>query len=1332
MREALLTTARVLGILAAGLFMLVGGALLFANTDPGRRVVASLLNPLLGGDVVIEGLGGRFPDAPSAARVEIRDTQGLWLTLDHVVLKWSPLALLGNHVVASSVSADRAVVLRLPVPSGSKAETPAIDVGQARIDRIVLGRAVVGRPAILAASGHIHYVGSTQYSGVLHATRLDAPGSYDVRGAYSGNDVAGSAGIREPADGLVATAIGLPDLGSVAAYAEAAGATGGNRWRAAISAGVLRADAEGLLDLRHRRIAMSFVASSPAMSPRRDLAWQSATLKGTISGPLSTPDMTGRLAFAGLKAADGSASQLTAALQGRKGNIHLTGKLTDIRIPGSRPDVLSASPVLLEAHASFAARSLDFVLTHPLLALTGHVIADDSATRGVFGLDIAKLGPLTQAANFGMTGYGHANMILTIKPPQTVVALDGTLRVDGGTSVISTLLEPATEFTALASVQQSRVTLETLTVESAAATASARGDVQNGKSNFSWSLALRDVSRVAPTLRGSLVLQGSLTGMAGVQRVTAAGTGNISTRGIASGPLRLALNASGLPDTPQGSLDASGKLAGAPIAVATKLVRQRNGALQLSIERGSWKSLRVAGRLAANPSFHAPSGDLELHVGQLADLAPLVGHTLSGGLEARTAFVATAGKSRADVLLATHALRYDSLSAEDVKIAGNIADPFAKPVAALSYAVKNLAGYDANGTANGEVHGPFDAMAVTLDSQWHVPNGMELQLAAAAITDVTHESVALTRLTLNSAGQEAHLLAPSRFDFAHGMAVDSLRLGSGASEFDISGRFAPVLAASFRGNAVAGSIAKLFDPTVVARGSLSATGALSGSLTAPEGRLALTGKGLQVDMGAGGALPPSDISAEALLHNKDVTLNAVLHTGSKASLTVAGEAPLSTHGALGLRVAGNEDLSLLDPVLNASGLAVHGALAMNGLVTGTYASPRMNGSGALSNGEFVDYVRGIRLSGMSAQFDANGDAIAINNFLAHAGEGTLAGSGTLDLQAPGEPISLTIRAINAKPVSNNVLDAVLDANLKLSGGLARSFALSGDVNVRRADVNIPDHLPPEAQVFRIRGRGEPLPPPPPSVALDLHIRSGGNIFIRGHGLDAVVGGQVHIAGTTLGPSVSGGFDLKRGNLSFAGQTLDFTSGRVSFDGESLRNRIDPALDLVAQSSSGGTSATLTVSGHASAPKIELTSTPPLPQDEILAQLLFQQSSSQLSPWQLAQVGAALASLGNMGGLGDPLSRVRNSLGLDRLAVTSGGSTGTDTVVEAGRYVAHNIYVGAKQGAAGSTQAVVQVDVTRHLKVQTQISSNNTPTPVTPGTAPIDTGSNIGLSYQFEY
>jgi translocation and assembly module TamB len=205
-------------------------------------------------------------------------------------------------------------------------------------------------------------------------------------------------------------------------------------------------------------------------------------------------------------------------------------------------------------------------------------------------------------------------------------------------------------------------------------------------------------------------------------------------------------------------------------------------------------------------------------------------------------------------------------------------------------------------------------------------------------------------------------------------------------------------------------------------------------------------------------------------------------------------------------------------------------------------------------------------------------------------------------------------------------------------------------------------------------------------------------------------------------------------LSLAGQTLDFTSGRVTFDGSSLRERIDPALDFVAQTTAAGTSATLTVSGHASLPKITLTSAPPLPQDEVLSRLLFGQNTSQLSPWQIAQLGQALASLGGMGGLSDPLSRVRKSLGLDRLAVTTAGASGTQTAVEAGRYVARNIYVGAKQGVSGSggTQAIVQVDLTRRLKLQTQISTNNAPTPVSPGTTPVDTGSNLGLSYQFEY
>ncbi len=60
-------------------------------------------------------------------------------------------------------------------------------------------------------------------------------------------------------------------------------------------------------------------------------------------------------------------------------------------------------------------------------------------------------------------------------------------------------------------------------------------------------------------------------------------------------------------------------------------------------------------------------------------------------------------------------------------------------------------------------------------------------------------------------------------------------------------------------------------------------------------------------------------------------------------------------------------------------------------------------------------------------------------------------------------------------------------------------------------------------------------------------------------------------------------------------------------------------------------ATVKITGLADAPKIELSSTPELPQDEILARLLFGEPASQLTALQVVQIGAALASLSGGGG-----------------------------------------------------------------------------------------------------
>ena len=244
------------------------------------------------------------------------------------------------------------------------------------------------------------------------------------------------------------------------------------------------------------------------------------------------------------------------------------------------------------------------------------------------------------------------------------------------------------------------------------------------------------------------------------------------------------------------------------------------------------------------------------------------------------------------------------------------------------------------------------------------------------------------------------------------------------------------------------------------------------------------------------------------------------------------------------------------------------------------------------------------------------------------------------------------------------------------------------------------------------------------VNLNLEVDAPGQIFVRGRGVDAVLSGKLSVSGTSANPKVGGGFNMQYGTFSLAGVSLTFTHGRVGFDGTGPSGKIDPTLDFTATDTIGTITATLAVGGYATAPTIKLTSVPDLPQDEVLSYLLFRRSIKSISPFQVAEIAAALASFSGVGGgATDPLASVRQGLGLDRLTVGSGSgssSNSTGATVEAGRYVANGVYVGGVQGTNGGTGAQVQIDLYKGLKLDTQVGSSGSG------------GNQVGLTYQFEY
>ena len=108
----------------------------------------------------------------------------------------------------------------------------------------------------------------------------------------------------------------------------------------------------------------------------------------------------------------------------------------------------------------------------------------------------------------------------------------------------------------------------------------------------------------------------------------------------------------------------------------------------------------------------------------------------------------------------------------------------------------------------------------------------------------------------------------------------------------------------------------------------------------------------------------------------------------------------------------------------------------------------------------------------------------------------------------------------------------------------------------------------------------------------------------------------------------GQFDLRRGRLLVLGQRIEFDEGSLQLVGN-----LDPQIHFVARTQSEDVTAIVTVDGRVSAPEITFSSEPPLPQDEVLARVLFNRATANLSAFQLAQLAAAAAELAGGGGNG---------------------------------------------------------------------------------------------------
>lgn len=510
--------------------------------------------------------------------------------------------------------------------------------------------------------------------------------------------------------------------------------------------------------------------------------------------------------------------------------------------------------------------------------------------------------------------------------------------------------------------------------------------------------------------------------------------------------------------------------------------------------------------------------------------------------------------------------------------------------------------------------------------------------------------------------------------------------------------------------------------------NLGATGVVSGKISAlgnggTGARFNLAWNDASLGQTRSAGLQPFRITVEGALADNRVNFQTTLGGAGGLNLSGGGNVGLQGAKALDLRFQGTLPFSLLAAQLSAQGFVPQGTGNLNIAIGGTAAAPQITGTASTSGARITDVRRNLALNNIAAQVNFNRDRAEINNASASLSPGgTISAQGSVGL-TEGFVADLRIALNNATYVDGTLFNATANGNLTVTGPLVQSPALGGTVTLTRANITVPAKLPASLAEINIKHRNTPpdvrallaaLAPKggqgtQSALTLDLTLNAPNGIFVRGRGIDAELGGNLTIRGSASDPIVSGGFDMRRGRIVILSKRLDFTNGKITFGGSLI-----PVLDMAAETSSNQTTITITVTGVANDPDIGFTSSPSLPQDEVLARLIFGQSMSRLSALQIAQLADAVSQLAG-GGDSSLFQTLRGKLGVDDLDLKTDDNG--QTSVSLGRRLNDRTYFQVEQGGSSGAKASINLDVGRGVKLKGSAGSG---------------GGSAGIFYEKEY
>ena len=1228
-----------------------------------------------------------------------------------------------------------------------------VEIDRFDFPQIDIAAPVLGEDYPLSAEGSVAALADT-ISASLNAKHRARPETYvraDLAYAPGENRLDLEAEVNEPEGGIVATLMQLPGAPALNIAVDGDGPL--SDWQGKVTA-ELSGAALGEIDIRHqlddageRTVTVSGSGQFAPLTPEAFASLVEGTTRLDLAVTLSP---SGRIAISKGNVTTGSFALVASGAYDPEGNNDLKATLngTDGPVPFSWPlgeDALDLAIENVTLALTGAADSADLEASVTLDRLTmpqvsaGGIALVASGT----GLDLKdRNGALETSLTVEDISFDNENLNQLVKAPISLsapITLSGSMieitsaelesGSIGGTTSISYDLDgrkasgdarlfvladalpaPASEMISgmtrietgfSADLATADYTLSDIKIENSLVSATGNVALSGDTIDATVKAALSELGTLAPQVGGAAEITASASGPLSAPEVEATvNADNLVLSGETLKNFSLSLKGKADPASPSGSVSAKGTYADAPLSLAAN-VSSTNGQIEISGIDGAVGGNTLSGDLTLNDSF-LPAGGINFDFPDLKLLAGLAGQEASGDISGRIALDNAENKLGLSLNASGDRLSAATVTARDIEADMTVSDLAELKangritVGSVSASGQNISDISLSARNEGTTTS-FD-LSARYDGQ---PVN-----AAAKVTRAETMEIELTRLEGSPMSLALSLAQPARITIADGTAnIENLRIGIGGGTVSARGSVGDRLDLRVDISGVNATIANNFVPSLGAQGTISGTVTASGSLASPTANYELSWNNANVAQNAAIGGQTFTITTSGRYEGNRVTTDTTLTNAQGLSARANGSVGLTGSMPLDIAVNGRLPLALVSVVAANAGYAVSGNADVNMTIGGSVQAPSYSGGIDVNIDSVTDLRRNLAINNIRGRVSASGDRLVVEDITGRlAAGGTVTISGSIALSGDFQS-SLRLEADNAVINDGRLLTTTANGALTLEGPLLGQPTLSGRLDLGRTAIVIPDRLPASiadinivhenasAAVLRQASELSPQQATDARSAfnLDITIAAPNAIFVRGRGVDAELGGTVRVSGTTADPVITGGFDLIRGRLSILNRRFDFDRGRITFGGALV-----PLIDLQAQTTAGSTAITISLSGVATDPQVSLSSTPALPDDEILAQLLFNQSSSNLSALQIAQLADAVIQL--TGGTNQSLfGSIRDVLGIDNLDVTT-DSTG-NTAVSVGKYLNSNTYVEVEQSRDTGTRASVNIDIGRNFIVK---------------------------------